>query len=292
MTSNSLSGRAMLANLTIGIPSGRKIDKNASADTCAANQASNDAGRFWKDILPKECLADIKRLAGEARTYHYKRTVPWLDNGPRLLSAMAYTDYSDAMRQFKETFLDSYKPAFLASLPNWLDLARRKLGNLYNPGDYPSSDSLEKAFEFTVRVFPVPDSDDFRVSLSEAQTNQIRRDIEEAHNQAINAAMADVWNRIGEHCRAMTDKLKAYNPEGGKQGGVFRDSLVGNMRELVDLLPSLNVTGDSSLNVMANRMRNELCAIDATELRMDESARKRVAESADSILNDVSVFMA
>jgi hypothetical protein len=91
----------------------------------------------------------------------------------------------------------------------------------------------------------------------------------------------------------MAEKLKAFKPaQGGDRAeGIFRDSLVENVRELVAVLPSLNITGDPTLAAVAARME-ALCRDDADELRDNAAARASVAAEADAILADVGQFLA
>jgi hypothetical protein len=85
----------------------------------------------------------------------------------------------------------------------------------------------------------------------------------------------------------MSERLRAYN---GTKEGSFRDSLVDNVRDLVDLLPRLNVTADPVLDNTAQKMRDMLCAYDAQLLREDTNLRHTVAKSADEILSAMAGY--
>jgi hypothetical protein len=90
----------------------------------------------------------------------------------------------------------------------------------------------------------------------------------------------------------MADRLRKYVvTENGVQNA-FRDSLVGNVRELVDLLPALNITGDPVLTDITKRMRESLTVYDGDTLRASAAARIETAKAADDILATVSAFMA
>jgi hypothetical protein len=88
----------------------------------------------------------------------------------------------------------------------------------------------------------------------------------------------------------MAEKLGAYN-KSGKRGekseGVFRDSLVGNVRELAELLPAFNFNGDPAFDKLVKRIQNELCAEEPKTLREHDDVRESVKKSADDILKDV-----
>ena len=82
--------------------------------------------------------------------------------------------------------------------------------------------------------------------------------------------MRDAWERVTTVLAKMIERLNEYTPSAGKGDrakGIFRDSLVENVRELIAVLPSFNLTGDSFLATLADRMERELCAHEAEELR-------------------------
>ena len=63
-----LSSRAMLCSLSISQWSASKHDRQASEEIAAHHGAQPDVGRYNKLLIPKETLAEVRRLAGEALT--------------------------------------------------------------------------------------------------------------------------------------------------------------------------------------------------------------------------------
>jgi hypothetical protein len=94
----SLSSRAMLCALSISMWSARKQDAEASEEIAQRHGAQSDAGRYHKVLLPKKALAEIRKIASEARQLHYFMTLPWDDNGYRVLPAAAYMEHTEKMR--------------------------------------------------------------------------------------------------------------------------------------------------------------------------------------------------
>ena len=79
----TLSSRAMLCTLSIAQWSASKHDRQASEEIAAHHGAQPDVGRYNKLLIPKETLAEVRRIAGEARREHYFMILPWDDNGYR-----------------------------------------------------------------------------------------------------------------------------------------------------------------------------------------------------------------
>lgn len=290
---NVLANRAMLASVRISVWTARKVDKKVTAETNAANYASADAGRYNKALLAKDALAAVTTAASAARLAHYSLTLPWMDDGSRILPAAAYDKYSADMRTIRLQF-ETAVSDFVSNYSNYVADARRRLGDMYNADEYPEPAHIEAKFKFETRILPMPDATDFRVDLGDAVAAQIRADITRDTFAALETAQRDVWQRIAGVVGHMVERLQEYKPatrKGDKVTGIFRDSLVENVRELVEILPALNLTADPYLTEITARLAAELCTHDADTLRESDHIRETTAASAARILADVSDFL-
>jgi hypothetical protein len=157
----SLSSRAMLCSLSISMWSARKHDPEASEEIAQRHGAQADAGRYHKVLLPKEALAEIHKIVSEARQEHYFMTLPWDDNGYRVLPAAAYMDHTEKMRALSNRFTPAVE-ALVHQFGQLVEEAKGRLGGLFRPGDYPAPDELRSKFSFETKVMPLPDAADFR----------------------------------------------------------------------------------------------------------------------------------
>jgi hypothetical protein len=289
-----LTERAMLARVRIKQWSAVKTDKQITDKVAEDNHAGPDAGRYLKRLVSKNSLAELASIGREARGTHEKRTLPWEDTGNRILSVVGFEDYAAKMREFKERY-EAAADKFAEGYADFVQDARASLNGMFNPADYPTKEAVRAAFGFDIKISPLPDAKDFRVQLGDAQAADIKADIEARTKEAVADAMRDVYSRVAEHVGHMADKLKAFRPapeKGQKSEGIFRDSLVENVRELAGLLPSLNVTGDPVLSGVAVRLQEMCKGKTAEDLRADSSARANVAAEAAAILETVSDYLA
>lgn len=72
---------------------------------------------------------------------------------------------------------------------------------------------------------------------------------------------------------------------------IFRDTLVSNIVDLVNLLPALNVAEDPDLESMRSRVESILAGLKAEDLREDKALRQETAKDAESILRDMQAYM-
>lgn len=289
---NILSQRAMLMTLSLTAWSARKLDKRITDETNSRHGAGHDAGRYNKMLLSKDALQEIAQLDAEIRTHYYIVTSPWLDrDGTRILSSVnAVTELQWFQRKRQER--EDAVSRFVDGYPQFVESARIRLNGMFSEADYPQASVIRDKFRFSVHVDNVPDSGDFRVEMADGQADDIRREIEARSAAAVETVIRDCYSRIAEHVGRMSGRLKAYKPAVGENRaeGIFRDSLVENVRELVGLLPALNITGDPALSQIASRM-TALCQEDAATLRDLPQVRESVAREADAILADVSAYL-
>jgi hypothetical protein len=285
-----IQDRAMLIDLSIKAWTFTKMDVKATNAVAATHGNDVDMARVNKHLVSKNAVKELTRVKGAARTEHYKRTLPWNDNGQRLLSSAGYFDYSQVMREFQSQW-DSAVAEFVSEYPNFINDARIRLNGLFRESDYPSVDRIRDKFAFGFNVIQIPDARDFRVDLGAAETARVRAEIEASVNATIEAAMRDVWERMRDVVSHMVERLRAYSVDSTGVSNPFRDSLVENVRDLVRLIPSLNITGNSDITAFAARIESDLLNYNADTLRASQYAREETVINAEDILRQMSDFI-
>ena len=98
----NLTDDAMQVSLRITAWSGRLYDRQASNHVAVHHDAAASAGRYNKCLLPKAAFAALTATVSACRTAHYENTVPWDDQGSRLLTVATYEHYTELMNGFRE----------------------------------------------------------------------------------------------------------------------------------------------------------------------------------------------
>lgn len=279
-----ITERAMLAAVHISIWTAVKHDRKVSREVAEQHGAYAGAGRYNKQLLREaEKLESLRALSGQIRQYFYKITLPWSDEGYRLLPAHFYFDLTTKMREFEAVFSHQVEE-FLAVYPSYIEQVRPELNGLFREEDYPSTDKLRNKFGVRLEVLPIPSGNDFRVTLSEEEQARVAREIDESVRQSLEKGTEDLWARLKTVVAHMIERLS--DPESR-----FHASLVTNICELVDLLPRLNVNQDEELNRFASEIRNRLCGFTARDLRKNEILRAATVNDAAQILTEMDTVL-
>ena len=279
-----LNSDAMLVSLRIAAWSGRLYDRDASTHVAVHHDASANAGRYNKRLLPKDAFAALTATMSRARTAHYEQTLPWDDKGTRLLTVANYERYTEIMDGLCEKMVRE-RTRFIEDYEDNIDRARLDLGRLFRIQDYPSAAALKSKFAIAYRIAPVPDADHFMAKLASGDTEQVKRGIERDVEERLHGAVGDLYRRLGEAVERVSDRLR--EDENGKPL-VFRNSMIANIRDLVDIVPRLNIFGDEELARLCEQVKDKIAGVDPDTLRpsrsFDPAARGRVKRDADTLL--------
>lgn len=299
-----INDSAMLVNLSISQWRATRNDQNIADEVAKKHGNKSEMGQFKKSLIVPAHLQPLSKIAGAARVEHYRLTLPWTDEGFRILSSAGYFKYTQAMKKFEQDFWKEYNGTFKPMFTNYVKEARTALNGLFRATEYPGvtwdstgeprftrEDELDRKFAFSVSFGPVPDAQDFRVDLGDEETARIKTNIEGSVQATIQNAMQDVWRRLHDVVGAMVERLNAYKVTRNGVDHPFRDTLVSNIVDVLEVVPILNLTNDPKLDDFCRRIKEELTQYSPDTLRENARARTDTARRAEEILDKMQSFL-
>jgi hypothetical protein len=273
---------AMMVDLNIAIYSGRKQDKSTQAEvTNAKGSGSKKAASVYKNLFA-ECkeLDAITKFQARARAEHYKITLPWNDQGARLLPTAALLDYQKTMQRHKDEF-NRLVDSFLDKYDTLVAGAAFQLGTLFDRNEYPSRGKVAQRFRMETSFTPLPTGGDFRLDIESEVQRELVKQYEEKLDAQLAAANQDSWTRLYNAISKLSDRL-TVDDDGKKR--TFHDTTVTNAVELCELLHVMNITQDPSLTKAARKLAEVLSDVTPKELREEDSTRALTKIKVDEIL--------
>lgn len=278
----SISSSAMLVELNISTWTGRKFDKQVSAEIDVQKQTTTRAGNYHKKLFADEPTFDaVGKYAGNIRTYHYYATMPWSDSGLRLLTTAMYFDYQKQITAHEQEF-NRLVGDFIGEYDAMIARAQTKLGNLFNQEDYPSKEDILERYRFSVKYSPVPSVGDWRVDVGNDAQQQLNMCYAKAYVDNLQQALQEPWERTYEALKNMSERLA------GEKKQIFRDSLVTNVLDMCKLLDKFNVTGDAKMKQAKVRIENILLGVTPDALREDDDLRHDTKSKVDALLKEMN----
>jgi hypothetical protein len=277
----SIASSAVLIDLSISCWTGRKLDKRASQDVTNQNNAAKGVANVHKKLLG-DCaeLDAVQKFAANARNIHYAMTMPWSDLGMRLCPTNMYVGkYEKQMGELQNEF-SRLVTLFLDAYDWEIQNAQLKLGALFNVDEYPTRDSLESKFRFRFVAVPVPDAGDWRLDIGNEALSVMQEQYKKFYDEQLQTAMADVWKRAHTALTKMSERLD-YADDTTKK--IFRDTLVDNVHEIVELMAACNITGDPTMAEAQRKLDAALSGVTPDALREDAYLRAQTKRQVDEV---------
>lgn len=285
MSSFGIETSAMLVELSISCWTARKLDKRVSQEVDATNGTKSRAGNYNKNLLAgTQKLDNIVKFAAASRAWHNANTLPWSDNGLRLLPVENFLRYKERLGELEQEY-NALVQDFLASYPNLVDAAAFQLGNLFDRTEYPETEAISDKFRFRYVFSPVPTAGDWRVSVGQQARDELEAHCNNAIQERVQGAMKEAWSRLHECLSHVSERLEDNGSGPDAKHKLFRNSLVENAQELVEMLKVLNVTKDPELERARVLMAQTFNGLEADDLRGSDATRRGVKADVDSILS-------
>lgn len=280
----SIVTNCMIVNLQLGVWTGHRLDKAASKRVTDEAGAESDAARVNKHLVPKEALKKVSNAQGQIRLHFYDRTLPWKDNGDRVLTRVMFQRFIEEHGALKEIFNEAVHDFLKKEYPVIVQKAEFRMGELFKKDDYPTPRELRDKFYVNLDIDGISEAKDFRVQIDKEDRKRVQTEIEEAMQRRIVEAQRHTWERLAETMGHFTERMKTKDAK-------FKAATIDNLAELADILPGLNVTGDPDLDALAKRIQRLVGGCDAKVIRENEKTRKVIGKEAATIMADIGGFM-
>ena len=149
--------------------------------------------------------------------------------------------------------------------------ARQRLGQLYQPSDYPSS--LQGLFDVEWD-FPALEAPEYLRELSPALFAEEQRRVAARFEEAVRLAEEAFATDLSGLVAHLTERLSGA--EDGKPK-VFRDSAIGNLRKFFDRFKQLNIRSNAELDSLVDAAQQIVQGVEPQELRAQAGLRQEIA---------------
>lgn len=292
----NITTAAMLGTLNMSVWEARKQDKKTAGEVAASKGARSKRAATVQKHLFAECpaLEAIKSLRSEARVWFNTHTLPWDDNGRRMVTLASYVRVTDDVAKFEGRF-NALVQAFLNMYSTEISKQAFEMGALFDRAEYPPVDEVAAKFRFSYCVEPLPDSGDFRVDIGNEAARMLSAQYEAAMQQRVAGAMADAWERVKTQVEWVQERMTAvleFDPdtaEVGEDGKKPRrpklyDSMLENGMALTALLRDLNVANDPRLEEARRQLEAALSRVDIDSLRESTELQRHTLNAMNDII--------
>lgn len=290
MSDPQINQQALLVSLSFTLCRQSKQSKEEAQRVEGANHAERGTAKvnffyFQKEvnqdnkIIRQDALFELKSLFGEWRREHDRLTRPWDTGSTRLLPVQLVQAYINMTERFEQK-APEVMAEFFALHPQWSSSAPERMGNLYSAEDFPTLDECRRKIGWSKAMIPLPEAQQWqKISLiSPNLAAQMQANTNQAVARAVEECRKQTWKDLIEPIEKIVTTLSKDKPR------IF-DSLVGNLRDIVELAPAFNsMTNDPDLSRFINETKLTLAEINPDDLRNDPEFRKATCKQAEQLL--------
>jgi hypothetical protein len=219
---------------------------------------------------------DVTAVRGRAFAFWKALSLPYPEPGIRLIRQDVIDNFNRQMMTYRHELTEA-----VARLDDhYAELksaARQRLGDLFDPLDYPPT--LRGLFDLTWE-FPNVQPPDYLMQLNpeiyEQEKARIAARFEEAVRLAEQAFVSEFAGLISHLCERLST-------EGDGAKKVFRDTAVTNLGEFFERFRQLNVHSSDQLDELVSQAQKLVRGIEPQTLRANETLRQHVATQLSSV---------
>jgi len=264
----------------------RKLSDAQTKQAADAFDASTDLVKASKRLIDTTHPAYRAATAIKSQAQGYWRglTLPYPQEGIRLIRQQDVVGFEEKMREFKDQ---------LAAASSNLQLeyesiklaAREKLGQLYNPADYPAT--LEGVFSVTWEYPPIEPPRylmNFNPELYAQEQTRIQQRFENAVALAEDAFAEQLSEMVSHLIERLTDA-----PDG--QPKIFKVTAIDNFKEFYENFRRMNVRSNPQLETLISQANNLVSGVTAKDVRNSKTLRQNLTHQMGELQTTLSTLI-
>jgi len=282
----SISSSSMLVDVSIGSWTARRLDRSVTEELNTAKGASKRATRVNKNLLPATtALERITRFGSSVRNWMYTQTLPWSDNGPRLLPTHKFFEFKRQMDEHQRDFY-AMVDQFVRDYPNLIAQQSFELGSMFDRTEYPAPSEVAGKFQFHVAYLPIPESGDFRIDIGNEGMADLHAQFEREFTNRLQNAIGDIRQRMLDSLAHLSDRFT--DDDDGKRKR-FHGTILENFAEVVSEVEALNITKDQAVSEMVRLSKRAIDGVGIDDVKGSPTVRRSVKNRIDEILESMSI---
>ena len=287
-----------------GLPSRNKADKDEARKIEQRESMAEGTFSTTKSLIGKTDLAEFDKKKKALSDFFYANTLPpdQGKNGYSLVPSKSLPVFTTETKRLKRECEDAYSEfmrdyGFESSdqREKWLGVQASRLGGKFDASEYRSPEDMAKRFRINIPIEPFGDiSESAGMWVDNETLSLLKRQEAEAHEAIADYASMAVWERVTDPLLAMVERLSEASEGDTIKADVtkgFKDSLVTNLRDIVEKLPVLMFQGDKRLEEVRTECQRLLKDIESPKaLRTSPKKREDAKRSASDILKTVEGY--
>jgi hypothetical protein len=282
-----LGDYGVMLEVHVSLPPFKRHDKRAGKQVAFDNNANIKQVSVSKKLLDMPELDALVRLKTEIYAVRGDFGTPMGVN-QYFIPNDRIIDCKNVLEELLSGFNGTAKQPFIDAYPAGViraQLNAEGLGEMFDPSQYPSVDSLYSKISASASWDRLPSTGVMSEIHKQAQET-LRDEFAHNANKAQETLMNGVWDRLRTPLLNMSKRLD-YGDDGKPKDGGFKGSLVSNVLEIVDLMKCCNVGNDPRMEQVRIDLRNALTGVTYDSLKNSDGMRRKTKTEVDKIIENL-----
>ncbi len=218
----------------------------------------------------------VTAIRTQATAYYKSVSLPFPEPGIRLIRQDSIKKIDSAMQVFRDELVVAVGQ-LEQHFAQLTQEARCRLGDLFDPSDYPASLDGTFAIEWS---FPTVEAPEYLRRLNPTLYQQECQRVQAQFDDAVRMAETAFVEELSKLIEHLAERLTGA---ADGQPRIFRDSAIGNVDEFFHRFRSLNIGSNEQLDVLVNQAQQILAGVDPQSLRDRSDLRQSVATNLSSV---------
>jgi len=233
-----------------------------------------------KKKINRKYLEPISKVRNMARTFIYKKSLPFKIPGIIFIPRDMINTVDEQMQSYQREF-DAGVATFENNYHRYVEEAREKLGKLFNPLDYPTNIVKYFSFRWEFIHFSAPDETQIISNeILQREQQKYQQTIEEFRETAITTLRTTFVEMVNHVVERLSGERK-----------IFKDSLIGNIREFINDFNALNITDDDALAAAVEKCHRILDGASVDVMRNNDMFRHEIANKMSEVRSQLGAMM-
>lgn len=218
----------------------------------------------------------LTALKSQVSSYWRSMTLPYPQEGVRLIKQSDVEAFETKMREFKEQ-LSAAAANLQLEYESVKEAARQKLGDLFNAADYPST--LDGVFDIKWE-YPSVEAPGYLMTFNPELYEQEQRRIQDRFENAVLMAEQAFAERLQELVSHLVERL-TDEPDGTKK--TFKASAIENFKEFYENFRRMNVRSNAQLDRLIAQANDLVAGVEAKDLRTNAELRRNLGQQMSTV---------
>ncbi len=226
----------------------------------------------------------VTAIKGQIIDYWKGHSLPFPEEGIRLIRRESLDNFAAQMQAFRDD-LDDAVNNLSEHFEELKQEAMLRLGDLFNPADYPTDIRPLFGFHFDFPNTSAPDYlMELRPDLYEKEAARVAARFEEAVKLAEEAFIAEFQDHVAHLCERLT------RDEETGEAKVFRDSAIGNLTDFFNRFRELNIHSNEQLDSLVEQAKSAVKGRSPAALRGSTFLRQELHEKLSEVSDTLSTM--